>query len=59
MLKLGAAAQALDMEAVQQLVTNLRPTQPEIATSLEVLTQRFRFDRIVNLCDAQATKDRS
>jgi signal transduction histidine kinase/DNA-binding response OmpR family regulator len=50
--KLKAAADALDMEAIQQLVAGIRITHPDLATALDSLAQEFRFDRIGEMCSA-------
>jgi CheY-like chemotaxis protein len=51
--RLRAAAQSLDMEAVQEMVRSLYPEYPHIAETLEAWVQAFRFDRITTLCSAQ------
>lgn len=50
--KIKVAANALDVDVMQQLVLQLHPTSPEIAMALESLAQGFRFDRIAELCVA-------
>ncbi|MBK6998908.1 MAG: response regulator [Rhodoferax sp.] len=50
--KLRGAAEILDFEGMQQVVAQLRPTQPTIADALESLLHSFRFDQIGKLCQA-------
>lgn len=48
--QLAAAAEALDLEAMQHIVEQLRPTHGELAAALEGLLQGYRFDRISDGC---------
>jgi CheY-like chemotaxis protein len=54
--QLKIAAEALDLETMQQLVTQLHAAHPDLAAALEVLLQGYRFDRIGQLCDATEIK---
>lgn len=55
--KLTQAAESLDMDVIQQLVTQLAATHSDVALTLERMMQEFRFDRIASLCRAaQQTK---
>ncbi len=50
--QLKMAADALNVEQLQQLVQQHRLTYPDIAIALERMMQEFRFDRIAELCTA-------
>ena len=52
LIELEAAAARLDLEALRQLLTRIRQSQPALAASLDDLVKGFRFDKIVALCDS-------
>ncbi len=50
--ELGLAAEALDMVAANRIVMQILESSPGLAAELNALIQTFRFDRIVDLCNA-------
>lgn len=50
--ELMMAAQALDLNVVQQIVANIGIQHPALAAALDEKVRAFQFDRIVALCQA-------
>jgi PAS domain S-box-containing protein len=49
---LKAAAEELDLAKTRQIVASLQKTHPVLAVMIDDLLQGFRFDRIIELCEA-------
>ena len=49
---LKTAAEELDLATTRQIVVALQVTDPKLSEMIDDLLQGFRFDRIVELCNA-------
>ena len=57
---LKAAAEALDVDEMKDIVAQIGAAHPSLAAALEALVQSYRVDKVVAMCDsageAQAMK---